>query len=176
MQKTLRFTLLTIMFATLFSMFALAATRYECETASVEGDKTYKTETDANNASGGVYASSTNGVTFVYDNVPKSNVITLRSSAKITFTATVTFKLKKPGEDAWTTVGSVSFEPTTSWNMLDHRDLTFSVDIPEGSSFAHYSPSGINYDFIEFSYEEPKEVKTGRIEAETCVEDMATYG
>ena len=69
MQKTLRFALLTIMFATLFSMFALAATRYECETAAVEGDKTYRTETDGTYASGGVFAAGTNGVTFVYNNV-----------------------------------------------------------------------------------------------------------
>ncbi len=176
MFKTLRFTLLTLTFATLFSMFAFAATRYECETASVEGDKTYKTETDATYASGGVYASNTNSVTFVYNDLPQSNVITLRCSAAIANPGTITLKLKKPGEEAWTTVGSLTFAPTTSWDMKDCRDLTFSTDIPEGSSFSHFSPTGINYDFIEFTYEEPKEVKTGRIEAENCVEDMATYG
>ena len=47
-----------------------SATRYECETASVGTSATYQTETDAANASGGVYASNTNNVMFVYAMFP----------------------------------------------------------------------------------------------------------
>lgn len=176
MQKTLRFALLTIMFATLFSMFALAATRYECETAAVEGDKTYSVSGKDSYASGEAYAQNTNSVTFVYENVPMSNKVVLRCSGKTASSSGVTFKVKKPGETEWTTIESIPFEATTLWDMSDHRDLEVSYEIPEGSSFSHYCPTGINYDYIEFSYVEATEVKTGRIEAETCVEDMETYG
>ncbi len=156
--------------------------RYECETAAVSPDSTatYKTETDPTYSSGGVYASSTNYVTFLYENVPASNKITLRSASirggGETSPASITVKIKKPGSETWETAGTMLFTTTTTWGMQDHIDLTLSFDIPEGSSVTHYSSSGINYDYIEFSYVEPTEILTGRIEVETCEEDMETYG
>ena len=175
MSKTLRFTLFTIMFATLLSMFALAATRYECEKAQIGTEKTYKTETDKTNASEGIYASNTNGVMFVYENVPLSNKVVLRCAGQQP-SGGIIFSIKKPGDTEWTVIETVKYEATTSWNMSDSRDIEIKYDIPEGSSFAHQCPTGINYDYVEFSYVEAKEVKTGRIEVETCVEDMETYG
>ena len=168
MSKTLKFTLLTIMITFMFTLIGTAsAVKYECETASVGTDKAYKTEADKTNASGGVYASSTNNVMFVYENVPLSNKVVLRCAGQQASNAGITFSVKAPGETEWTVLETVKYVATTSWNMSDPRDIEINYDIPAGSSFAHQCPTGINYDYVDFSYVEATEVKTGRIEAET---------
>ncbi len=175
-KKILRFTLLAFVLSTLFSTLALATVRYECETASVGNDKTYRTEGDTTNASGGIYASNTNGVMFVYENVPRTNKVVLRCAGQQASSAGITFSYKPSGSTEWTVIETVPYVATTSWNMSDYRDIEVSCDIPEGATLAHQCPTGVNYDFVELSYVEATEVKTGRIEAETCAEDMATSG
>ena len=108
MSKTLRFTLFTIMFATLLSMFALAATRYECEKAQIGTEKAYKTETDKTTASEGIYASNTNGVMFVYENVPLSNKVVLRCAGQQP-SGGIIFSIKKPGDTEWTVIETLHY-------------------------------------------------------------------